>query len=234
MLTGDSHGGGPDRGDRLAPVIPLFGAGERANAAEPSASPHARAGDWHRSWIVDHTEAETSAGDVPLLESDRADVRRHAETALLKKLRGRSLSEREARGVLAQHELDPQEIDAIVAAFLGHGYLDDMRLAEQLVHVATDRKAQGRHSVAQTLAARGLGREVIDAVLAELPDDDAERALAFARQKARNLVSLDRDTAMRRLHGQLARRGFAGSLAMSAARQALDEAGGPSSGVRFR
>ncbi|CAN7235672.1 regulatory protein RecX [Microbacterium sp. LjRoot45] len=233
MVTGDSRGGGPDRGDRLAPVIPLFGAGERADAAEASAS-QARGDDWHRSWIVDHAETDSAEGDAVSPESNRAEVRRQAETALLKKLRGRSLSEREARGALAQHELDPQEIDAIVAAFLGHGYLDDIRLAEQLVHVATDRKAQGRHSVAQTLAARGLGREVIDAVLAELPDDDAERALAFARQKARNLVSLDRDTALRRLHGQLARRGFAGSLAMSAARQALDEAAGPSSGVRFR
>jgi len=190
-----------------------------------------RADRWHRSWLVVHDRAPAvdETDDV----ADRVALREAAETALLKKLRSRSLSVREARGVLAGHELEEHEIDAVVDAFLGHGYLDDARLAEHLVHVATDRKSQGRQAVAQALSARGVPRDVVDAALAELPDDDAERALAFARQKARSMGSLDRDTALRRLHGQLARRGFGGSTAMSAARQALDEAGSRPSSVRF-
>jgi regulatory protein len=75
---------------------------------------------------------------------------------------------------------------------------------------------------------------VADAALAELPDDDADRALDFARTKARSMSSLDRDTALRRLVGQLSRRGYGGSVAMTAARQALDENGSGGSGVRFR
>ena len=87
--------------------------------------------------------------------------------------------------------------------------------------------------------ARGVVRSrrrsrVVDAALDELPDDEAERALDFARQKARSMGSLDRDAAVRRLHGQLARRGFGGSMAMTAVKQALDEAGVGSSTVRFR
>lgn len=248
------HGGESRRGEGLAPVIPLFGGATRFDAAtssEPatrSAEPDGRAtpgshsipsagGDederadrWHRSWLVEHEEAPVDGVDE---EADRTELRASAETALLRKLRSRSMSVREARGVLAGHDLEEHEIDAIVDAFLGHGYLDDARLAEQLVHIATDRKAQGRQAVAQTLTARGVPREVVDAALAELPDDDAERALTFARQKARSMGSLDRDTALRRLHGQLARRGFGGATAMSAARQALDEAGTRPSSVRF-
>jgi len=242
----DRSGGEAVRGDRLAPVIPLFGGDApahrnsapvtsgRARTPEADGSDlgsEGRSDEWHRSWIVAHSP---SAESDPVDEVDsRGAVRDAAETALLKKLRSRSLSEREARAVLAVHELEPHEIEAVIEAFLGHGYLDDARLAEHLVHVATDRKAQGRQSVAQTLAARGIPREIVAATLAELPDDDAERALAFARQKARSMASLDRDTALRRLHGQLARRGFGGPTAMSAARQALDEAGARPSSVRF-
>jgi regulatory protein len=109
----------------------------------------------------------------------------------------------------------------VIAAFLDNGYLDDSRLAEQLLDGALGRKAQGATAVAQTLARRGLDREVIDIALASLPDDEAERALEFARQRARGMSGLDHDVALRRLHGQLARRGFRGAVALDAARQAL-------------
>ena len=70
-------------------------------------------------------------------------------------------------------------------------------------------------------------------MLAELPDDEFERALDFARQKARSMRDLDREVALRRLSGQLARRGYGGK-ALAAARQALDEASRPQPrGVRF-
>ena len=77
------------------------------------------------------------------------------------------------------------------------------------------------------------GRDVVDAALEALPDDDADRALEYARQKARTMRDLDRDVALRRLSGQLARRGY-GAQALDAARRALDELSRPArSGVRF-
>ena len=94
-------------------------------------------------------------------------------------------------------------------------------LAEQLVHAATTRKDMGTRAVRQLLVKRLVSREVIDAVVAELPDDDAERALEFARTKARALTRYDDATATRRLMGMLARRGFGGSSAGQAARAAL-------------
>ncbi len=128
--------------------------------------------------------------------------------------------------MLAEHELDDGASDEVIADFVSNGYLDDDRLAEQLLDGALGRKAQGASAIAQTLARRGLSREVIDAALQSLPDDEEERALEFARQRVRGMDGLDRETALRRLHGQLARRGFAGSTALRVARQAWDEAGG--------
>ncbi|WP_235201432.1 regulatory protein RecX [Microbacterium sp. CH12i] len=98
-----------------------------------------------------------------------------------------------------------------------------------------ERKGQGRVALSRALSQRGIPRDVIDAAMGDLPDDDAERALQFARTKARSLSRLDFDTALRRLVGQLARRGYGGAVAMNAARMALTEAslGQAPSGVRF-
>lgn len=195
---------------------------------------------WHPTWTSEQARREAGrsiaahgggGGDGDAEGS--ASVER-AEKALLKKLRTRSLSVSEARAVLREHELDEASIEGVLASMHEYGYLDDAALAEQLVHVGVDRKGQGRQLISQTLAKRGIPREVADAALADLPDDDLERALEFARSKARSLRSLDRDTALRRLSGQLARRGYGGSLALTAARIALDEGSTGSSGVRFR
>lgn len=169
---------------------------------------------------------------------DAPDPQRMQEAAsesLVRKLRARSLSVSEARMVLRGHQLASEQIEDVIDDFLRRGYLDDAMLAEQLVDSGAQRKGQGRVALSRALAQRGIPRDVIDAALGELPNDDAERALEFARSKARSLSRLDPDTALRRLMGQLARRGYGGSVAMTAAKTALAEEtfGGSSSGVRF-
>lgn len=188
-----------------------------------------------------HAESDSRAESDSPEESDpydegiagTADVE-GATQALVKRLRTRQLSVREARTMLGERGIDSSAAEGVIADFEARGYLDDSRLAEQLVYAATHRKGQGRRAIAQTLSGRGIAREVVDAALDDLPDDEAEHALEFARQKARSMGSLDREAAVRRLHGQLARRGFGGSMAMTVAKQALDEAGVGASGVRFR
>ncbi|GAA3665666.1 regulatory protein RecX [Microbacterium marinilacus] len=166
-------------------------------------------------------------------EPDLDEVRAEAQERLVKALRRRSLSVSEARAKLRESELDAESIDEIVEQLIRLGALDDAALADQLVYAGVERKNQGRRAIAQSLSARGIDRAVIDRALAELPDDDFERALEYARGKARQLLRFDDDTALRRLSGQLARRGYGGGLALTAARAALDEARRPSSGVRF-
>ncbi|UUT36702.1 RecX family transcriptional regulator [Microbacterium elymi] len=128
----------------------------------------------------------------------------------------------EARAVIAERDLDPVAIASVLHGFIRRGYLDDRALADQLVYSAVERKGQGRMVIAQSLAKRGIPRDVVDAAMTALPDDDADRALEFARQKARSMRALDHEVALRRLVGQLARRGY-GVGALDAARQALDE-----------
>ena len=215
--------GQPDSG--LAPVIPLFGDRAEEQAGAPAAA------EWRSTW--DEDVVRPSSGGVRFIEADDDDTAAGAAAAvslelaekhLLKKLRVRSLSISESRAALLAYGAAPRDADKLIDVFIGRGYLDDAALAEQIVHVGLDRKGQGRRVIAQTLAKRGVPRDVADAALLALPDDDMERALEFARSKARSLRSLDRDTAIRRLVGQLARRGYGGSAALDAARLALDEA----------
>lgn len=165
----------------------------------------------------------------------REEIRATAEEALLRKLRSKSLSIAEARSVLRGYDLDAGGIDDVIDDFRRRSYLDDAVLAGILVTSGVERKGQGRVALSRALSQRGIPRDVIDSALDELPDDDADRALDYARTKAQSMSRLDNDTALRRLVGQLSRRGYNGSVAMSAAKAALREvgSGGSPSGVRF-
>ncbi|MFT4230426.1 MAG: regulatory protein RecX [Microbacterium sp.] len=156
-----------------------------------------------------------------------------AERNLTKRLRMRQLSVGEARAVVAERDLDSDAVEAVLERYRRLGYLDDARLAEQLIHSGAVRKGQGRRVLAQTLAQRGIPRDVADAALAGLPDDDAERALRYARGKAAGMTGIDRETALRRLAGQLARRGYPSAVALSAAGLALEEVRGERRFVHF-
>lgn len=239
MVRFESDGGVPEDAEGIAPVIPLFG-GRRPAAPEPTrgiadraAAPEPIRGtapQWRSGWdgSPDAVQGEDS-------DEERADRVAAAERVLLKKLRARQLSVAEARAAAVERDLLPDDVETLIASFERLGYLDDARLAEQLIHAGTQRKGQGQRAIAQTLSSRGIPRDVAEEALAEQPDDEAERALEFARSKARQLESVDQETAMRRLMGQLSRRGYPGSVAASAARTALAEnRTGGGGGVRFR
>ena len=196
--------------------------GARSSHPSPSA-PRLRA--------LDATEGDGATDH----DASRDEIRVAAEESLVRKLRARSLSISEARQALRGAGLDGGAISDVIEDFGRRGYLDDAALAGVLVRSGVERKGQGRVALSRALAQRGIPREVIDSALEELPDDDDERALEFARTKARSMTRLDPDAALRRLVGQLSRRGYNGAVAMKAAKAALREAsfGGATSGVRF-
>jgi regulatory protein len=200
-VTDDTTGAAPGPVEGVAPVIPLFGAS---------------APRWHPAWTEDPLDP-VAGGDA-----DADDVAR-VEAVLVRRLRGRQLSSHEA-GELARREGLAEDVaDALVARLAELGYLDDAGLADRLVEAGADRRGQGRNVIAQTLAKRGIPRELADAALAQLPDDDLDRALDYARSKVRSLRDVDAQAALRRLAGQLARRGYSSSVALTAARRALEE-----------
>jgi regulatory protein len=223
MSSREGDGGGPGqaRPPGLAPVTYLPGAAPADETPARWAIPLESAAD---------DEADTDRPDAEETDGPSAE---EAEDLLTRRLRRSALSEREARTFLVQRGIDPSVAEAAIERFTSRGWIDDAVLAEQLLYAGTSRKGQGRRAIAQTLITRGIARDVADAALAGLPDDDDDRALEYARSKAHGLRSYDLETALRRLMGQLARRGYSGSVASTAARIALTEQRS-SGGVQFR
>lgn len=205
-------GGGSD--DPLAPVIPLF-PGERATTREQArAGGSGAASDWRGMWDEDRVDA--------LADADAQ--RRDAYDRLVRRLRRRALSESEAARELTADGMTREAAAEIVAHLKDRGWLDDAALAEQIIHASVTRRGEGRRAIAMSLTKRGIPREIADLALADLPDDDRDRAVAFAVGKAKSVRGLPRDAALRRLAGQLQRRGYPGSVALAAANEALDGA----------
>lgn len=203
--------------------------GESTRESQPG---EVNAGEGHvglpRLRSVSFSAVEESSADSLTESSDDAVSR--ASDVLVRRLRNKQFSVSEARDLLRSLDFEAEIVETVIDDFLERRYLDDRSLTENVARSAVERKGQGRMMVRRALTQRGIPRDLIDEVLAEHEDDDAERALEFARDRARSLARLDHEVALRRLVGQLARRGYASGVAMSAARRALDE----HSGKRFR
>lgn len=155
------------------------------------------------------------------LEADEAETRQAAEDRLLRRLRSKSLSMDEAYRLLTAEGAVGDDADAILSRFQRLGYLDDVRLADEIVRSHHERKGMGRALVEREMFRRGLDSAVIIETIAALPDDDAGAALELAEKRARSMRSLTSDVAERRLVGFLQRKGYNGSVARQAARSAL-------------
>lgn len=210
----------------LAPVTYLRGATPAGSA--PTAAPHQA--------DEDAPVAVADAASSATAEADAAAEREHAEQVLLQRLRARSLSATEARTVLAGTEIAEHEIDEVIDRFAELGYIDEGKLADQILHSHHERKGLGRSGVQAEMRRRGLDHDLILEKLEELPDDEAERAIELACKRVQQLGRLDDQTVDRRLTGFLMRKGYASSavrLAVKAALASRSGSGGASR-VRFR
>jgi regulatory protein len=144
--------------------------------------------------------------------------------SLLRKLGMADMSAQEVRLWLREKDLDEVQAEELVAKVEHLGYVDDYRLAEQLMHRLTNRKGQGRSAIVLELRKRHLSASAIDEALLGI-DHEAEldRALAQAMQRAPGLQRFDKRAAERRLQGFLARRGYPSDVIREALRAAFTE-----------
>ena len=168
------------------------------------------------------------------LAARAAAEREHAEGVLRQRLRGRSLSESEARLVLAGTEVAEHEIEEIIERFTELSYIDEGRLADQIVHSHHERKGLGRSGVQAEMRRRGLDQDLILSKLDEMPDDETERAIEIAVKRVGQLGRLDDQTIDRRLNAFLMRKGYSSSIVRVAVKAALASRGGSPSRVRFQ
>ncbi|MCK8610382.1 regulatory protein RecX [Agromyces sp. C10] len=142
---------------------------------------------------------------------------------IVSRLRRASLSIAEVRATLAEHGLDDHEIEEWIERYVRLGYLDDRRLAEQLVHSHGVRRGRGSGALLHELGRRGIDGELARSALETLdPDVELEHATLIAERRARQLAGLDPAVAHRRLTAFLLRRGYGSEVVREAVRVALD------------
>jgi len=149
--------------------------------------------------------------DVQVLEGPLA--RAAGITLSYRLLAARDRTEREMRRALDKESIrTPEVVDDIVGALRRQGYLDDRRLASHFVGYMAQHKPSGPHLVRRKLREAGVSEEIIEVEIHESLSREREREMAeeLVRRKLKGLK--DREKAVRRIHGFLARRGFSDSV----------------------
>ena len=165
-------------------------------------------------------DAEVELDETGAERDDRID------RLVVSRLRRSALSVAEVRAVLVEHGLDDVEVEEWIERYERFGYLDDARLAEQVVHSHGVRRGRGSGAILQELGRRGVDASIARTVVDELdPETELENARAVAERRARQLTGLDRQTAERRLSAFLARRGYPGDVVREAVSAALEGQG---------
>jgi len=134
----------------------------------------------------------------------------------------RPRSRRELEQLLTAAGFEADEVVDVLGRLERVGLVDDADFARQVAEQQFVNRRAGRRAVASALMAKGVAPELIEAVVAEAPDDEESRAEDLARSKALRMGAVDPVKAFNRLCGLLIRRGYAPAVARSAARKALD------------
>jgi regulatory protein len=151
-----------------------------------------------------------------------ADPESVARTILLDKLTGQPRTRAELADLLAAREIPAEVATKVLDRFNEVGLIDDAAFASAWVESRHRGRGLAKRALAQELRRRGVDDELARDALEELdPDREAATARALVRRKLPSMRSLDRQVAMRRLLGMLARKGYPAGLAMAIVKEEL-------------
>ena len=141
----------------------------------------------------------------------------------------RSRSRQELYDRLVQAEFDPEVVDEVLDDLAHAGLINDAAFAAEWVRQRHKRRGKSRSVLDRELREKGVSQEDRDEALAQIDAADEEAmARALAEKKARSVKSVpadrkEREKALRRIVGVLARRGFNEGMSLNIAISALEE-----------
>jgi regulatory protein len=144
--------------------------------------------------------------------TDSKPSRRSTYERALDMLEARARGVTELRRLLIKKGEPPDDVDAAIERLRAAGVLDDANFARQLTRSKALGGGHSRRRIQQELAKRGVARDVSDAAIEEVFEeegvDESASIERVARKKLRTLTGLDVTTQKRRLFAYLARRGY--------------------------
>jgi regulatory protein len=161
----------------------------------------------------------------PELDAD-VDPESAARTILLNKLTGQPRTRAELAGTLAERGIPDEVADRVLERFGDVGLIDDAAFAAAWVESRHTGRGLARRALAHELRHRGVEDELVREAVDELdPDREAATARELVQRKLRTMKPPDgpaaRQSAMRRLLGMLARKGYPAGVAMTVIRAEL-------------
>lgn len=232
-----------DEVSALAPVIPLFGARRQliepspvsaiGDGGEPEAATPVRTATPLRTERVPFAQLVPLQGDAPQSATGQVATE-HATAGPVKDIRSvsqlalgrRGLSVSELHGRLTSLGYEEEAVLAELTRLQDLDYLNDRRLAEDVVRIESERKGKGRSAIQSELRRRGIAQQdYLEAIETLERDSERGRAQELAEKRMRQLSGLDDATVKRRLHSYLARRGFGGDEVGAAVSAAMHPAG---------
>ncbi len=126
---------------------------------------------------------------------------------------------------MTQAGFESAEIEPALDDLERVGLVDDDRFAREFVRDRAALRLVGGRAIRAELQRLGIRPDATDAALAEVQEDEADRARALAQRRAARLKDLPPETAYRRLYSLLLRRGYGHGTASAACAEALGEVG---------
>lgn len=148
-----------------------------------------------------------------------------AKAAALRLLGRRAYTRKEIKDKLTKREFDASAIETTLADLERLELIDDRIFATKFADEKLRLKPCGRVLLARDLKRRGVPVVVVDEVLDEAFGAVDSMALAYEvlSKRARRYERLEKDKAINRMFGFLARRGFDGGTAREVSRQVWQE-----------
>ena len=170
-----------------------------------------RRGGWSRAPSEDGAEAEPE---------DPAEMHRRGYATAIKLLGARDHSSAELARKLAERDVEPDTIDAVLAELAEHRYLDDARYARLYVEQKAG-QGHGPRAIESKLAERGVGSGEVREAMEALAADWEERAEAALVAKFRDDQIVDPEPRVRaRIARFLQGRGFSAGDSIRAVERA--------------
>lgn len=171
-------------------------------------------------WPVPKPAPEPSPG---LATGPDADPESVGRKILLDQLTGRARTRSELAVKLETRGVPGDVATRLLDRFEEVGLIDDAGFAREWVGQRQSGRGLARRALEQELRRKGIDEEVAREALDGIdPDVEVEVARRLVRAKLRSMRSLDRDVAVRRMVGMLARKGHSSSVAFRVVKEELD------------
>jgi len=164
--------------------------------------------------------------DDEVAQGQDADAEKVARKVILDQLTGQARTRAELATKLAKKDVPEEIAERLLTRFEEVGLIDDAAFARSWVESRQSGKGLARRALAHELRRKGVDDMVARAALDGVdPEAEVESARMLVRRKLRSIQRVDRTTAIRRLTGLLARKGYPPGLAIRVVREELEAAG---------